>query len=222
VRIIDADGRTLDRAVQPLDDATIRFVSLTRNPFHHPAVMWRRRVLLDHALEFDERFQANQDFELWSRLLPVTRAANLPQALLDYRVHGNNISVVRLAEQQRTSIDFCRARQRAEGVAPLAPETLYGIFDAIHGSRIVGRERADDAAGAIGEFLDLAVGHARTRAARRWAAALVLRALLLGRARSARVALAARALRLSALAPVELVSANAEAALRRLWRAVRP
>ncbi len=215
VRIVDGRGRILDFSPQPANDATIRFVSLTRNPFHHPTVMIRRRVLAEYALEFDERFQANQDFELWTRLLPVTRAANLPQALLRYRVHGSNISVKRLAEQQRMSIDFCRKRQRDESMPELAPEILYQIFDALHGSRIVGSNRIADAARAIDTFLWLAENYARDAAAKRWAASLTLRALVLRTVTRGRAGFVARALKLSAGAPFGFFAANLPTAVIR-------
>ncbi len=215
VWIVDGRDRTLDFSPQPESDATIRFVSLTRNPFHHPTVMIRRSVLIEHALEFDERFQANQDFELWTRLLPVTRACNLSQALLRYRVHGSNISVKRLAEQQRMSIDFCRKRQRDEGVPELPPEILYQIFDALHGSRIVGSNRIEDATLAIDTFLGLAETHARNIAAKRWAASLTLRALVLRRFVGGHTAFVARALRLSASAPIGFFAANLPTAIFR-------
>lgn len=219
VTIIDRCGRTLDFSPQPESDATIRFVSLTRNPFHHPTVTIRRRVLLEHGLEYDEQFQANQDFELWTRLLPVTRAANLPQALLRYRVHGSNISVKRLAEQQRTSIDFCRKRQHDEGMVPLDAQTLFGIFDALHGSRIVGAERLADAGPTIDAFLAHAEARAMDDASRRWAASLALRALILRRVGGGRTALAARALRLSIRAPIDLVTTTAPTLFFRSVRA---
>ncbi len=215
VWIVDGRDRTLDFSPQPESDATIRFVSLTRNPFHHPTVMIRRRVLIEHALEFDERFQANQDFELWTRLLPVTRAANLPQALLRYRVHGSNISVKRLAEQQRMSIDFCRKRQRDEGIPELPPEILYQIFDALHGSRIVGSNRIANAARAIDTFLELAETCAKDAAAKRWAASLTLRALVLRAVLRGRANFAVRALRLSAIAPYGFFAANLPTAIFR-------
>lgn len=218
VWIVDGRGRTLDFSPQPESDATIRFVSLTRNPFHHPTVMIRRRVLADHALEFDERFQANQDFELWTRLLPVTRAANLPYALLRYRVHGSNISVKRLAEQQRMSIDFCRKRQRDEGIPELPPEILYQIFDALHGSRIVGSNRIVDAARAIDTFLGFAEAYARDAAAKRWAASLTLRALVLRAVLRGRASFFARALKLSASAPIWFTAANLPTAIFRSIR----
>ncbi len=219
VTIVDGRGRPLDFSPQPESDAAIRFVSLTRNPFHHPTVVMRRRTLLDHGLVYDERFQANQDFELWSRLLTATRAANLPQALLRYRVHGSNISVKRLAEQQRTSIDFCRKRQLDEGMAPLDGQTLFGIFDALHGSRIVGIERLADVGPAIDAFLTLAETRAADTDSRRWATSLAMRALVLRRVGRGRAALAARALRLSIRAPIDLVVANAPTLFFRSVRA---
>lgn len=219
VTIVDGRGRSLDISPQPESDSAIRFVSLTRNPFHHPTVVIRRRTLIDHGLEYDERFQANQDFELWSRLLTVTRAANLPQALVRYRVHGSNISVKRLAEQQRTSIDFCRKRQSDEGMSPLDAQTLFGIFDALHGSRIVGTERLADAGPAIDAFLTFAETRAMDNESRRWAASLVLRSLILRRVGRGRVAFAARAFRLSIRAPIDLFKANVPTLVLRSIRA---
>ncbi|MBI3506457.1 MAG: glycosyltransferase [Proteobacteria bacterium] len=181
--IIDSAGRRIDFAYQPEDDLAIRLTSLTRNPFHHPTVTLRRDVLVRHGLEFNENFQANQDFDLWTRLLPVTRAANLPQAVLAYRIHGTNISVTRAGEQQRTSIDFCARRQRDElGEVRLTPEATYAIFDAIHGSRIAGRARAADIAPMIADLIDLGEAFLARNAgkdlnsARRYLAAMALRA----------------------------------------------
>jgi glycosyltransferase involved in cell wall biosynthesis len=181
--IIDSRGRRVDFAYQPESDLAIRLTSLTRNPFHHPTVMLRADVLSRHGLEFDEQYQANQDYDLWTRLLPLTQAANLPNAVLAYRIHGTNISVTRVDEQQRTSIDFCARRQLDElGRVVLSPETTYAIFDAIHGSRISGRPRISNIAPMIRELTDLgekflAANRGKdTRQARRYLAAMALRA----------------------------------------------
>lgn len=214
--IVDSAGQRVDFAHQPEDDLSIRLTSLTRNPFHHPTVTLRREVLLRNGLEFDERFQANQDFELWTRLLPVTRAANLSQAVLEYRVHGSNISVTRVGEQQRTSIDFSVKRQRDElGFVRLTPDAIYAIFDAIHGSRIGDRPRISNVAPVIDDLIDLgeaflaANGGRDLRSARRYLSAMALRAWV---AKSMPVAhrmpTLLRILRTSLLAPLMMLRLN--------------
>jgi glycosyltransferase involved in cell wall biosynthesis len=68
------------------DDRAVRWKCLLGNPFAHPAVMLRREVLDSHGLRYDPAFRTAQDYELWSRLLTVTRGANLPEPLLKYRL----------------------------------------------------------------------------------------------------------------------------------------
>jgi|GEM_PF-1447373 len=207
--IIDSAGRRIDFAYQPEDDLAIRLTSLTRNPFHHPTVTLRRDVLVRYGLEFNEIYQANQDFDLWTRLLPVTRAANLPQAVLAYRIHGTNISVTRADEQQRTSIDFSARRQRDElGEVRLTSEATYAIFDAIHGSHIAGRARANDVAPMIADLVDLGEAFLARNAskdiaaARRYLASMALRAWIVkSMPFSSRLPTLIRILRTSLLAP---------------------
>jgi glycosyltransferase involved in cell wall biosynthesis len=219
VTIVDGAGGVRDFAAQPLSDGAIRFVSMTRNPFHHPTVVLRMRVLRENGLEFDERFQANQDFELWTRLLPRTRAANLREPLLQYRVHGGNISISRLAEQQRTSVDFCRKRQRDEGFdPPFDSEALYAVFDAVHGSSIAGRPRLTDAALALSRFVELAERAARDDESREWAASVAMRVWLTRRLSSGRGALLARIHALDRRAVWLAVRDNANSAARLVRR----
>ena len=89
--LINEEGKTIAIAPAMEDDLAIRWKCLMGNPFAHPTVMIRRQVLLDYALRYDPSFRTAQDYELWTRLLPCTVAANLPEALLRYRLR-NGIS----------------------------------------------------------------------------------------------------------------------------------
>lgn len=57
------------------------------SPFGHPAVMIRRSVLTDNNIFYNENYKVAQDYELWSRLLNVTKGANIPEVLLLWRKH---------------------------------------------------------------------------------------------------------------------------------------
>ena len=61
-------------------------------PFAHPTVMLRRALLVAHALRYDPNAVAVEDFELWARLLKFTRGANLPEVLLEYRLHEASVT----------------------------------------------------------------------------------------------------------------------------------
>lgn len=73
----------------PLEHDEIYKYLIYGSPFSHPVVMIRRSVFIDHHIRYSEDFKVGQDYELWSRLLKVTKAANLPQELLKWRKHKN-------------------------------------------------------------------------------------------------------------------------------------
>jgi GT2 family glycosyltransferase len=75
--------------------------------FAHPTVIMRRDVL-SAAGGYDPQC-FGEDVDLWVRLAERTRFANLPEALVRYRRHGNAYS---LRGRSRQQADALRARQR--------------------------------------------------------------------------------------------------------------
>ncbi len=57
----------------------------------HPTVMMRR-ALLEESGGYDTAFEHAEDYELWTRLVEVTRFANLPVTLMHYRVHDGMVT----------------------------------------------------------------------------------------------------------------------------------
>jgi glycosyltransferase involved in cell wall biosynthesis len=96
--LISDAGRALAEAPAVTHDLGIRWKCLLGNPLAHPTVMLRLDVLNRHKLRYDERYETAQDYELWSRLLPVTKAANLPEPLVRYRLRSG-VSLTRKADQ---------------------------------------------------------------------------------------------------------------------------
>lgn len=91
-RIIDADGHELPTDERkPLAAEAIRFALLFSNPIVHTAATFRRK-LVDG---YDERFVTSQDVELWSRVAEQHPLANLPERLVDLRVHAQSVSATR-------------------------------------------------------------------------------------------------------------------------------
>src|SRR5204863_8008786 len=84
--LIDEQGGFIAIAPAAEDDLLVRWKCLLGNPFAHPTVMLRLDLLDRHGLRYDETFRTAQDYELWTRLLTVTRGANLPEPLLKYRL----------------------------------------------------------------------------------------------------------------------------------------
>lgn len=80
---------------RPVDDATIRAALLFEAPLAHPTVMLRRSAWTAAAVgAYREEFRAAEDIDLWERLAPHTRFANLAEPLLEYRVHAAQVTQV--------------------------------------------------------------------------------------------------------------------------------
>jgi hypothetical protein len=185
-RVIDGADRPGSIVEQPADDESIRWLSMTKNPFHHPTVVLRRVVLAAAGAQFDERFGANQDYELWDRLLRLTRAANLTEPVLDYRIHGNNISVRRAEEQMRCGVEFSVRRTLAESGLAVPVRRMAGIYVHVHGSSPDLPISGCGSGEALDSLLDASEAFFAARgggsaAARRLAAATAMRAWLVRR-----------------------------------------
>jgi glycosyltransferase involved in cell wall biosynthesis len=131
---IDEAGRCLRLQRQPETDLEIRWTSLLVNPFLHSTVMLRRPALRAHALNYDEAFQTTQDYDLWSRLLPHGRGANLPMPLIGYRVRAG-VTARRRAQQLAHAVSIAHRTIRRD--LPDFRITLeqvrvlfYGVFQA--------------------------------------------------------------------------------------------
>jgi hypothetical protein len=69
-----------------------------------------RRALLASAGGYDERVAVAQDYDLWMRLAPRTRLANLAEILVVRRLRAGRVSLEREEERLRTE---ARVRWRA-------------------------------------------------------------------------------------------------------------
>jgi len=83
----------------PVNDADIRSEMLFRNPIAHPTVAIRRSLIEKHHLRYDPNAEAAEDYDLWARCSLLCALANLPQVLLQYRLHSSSTSARRRTEQ---------------------------------------------------------------------------------------------------------------------------
>lgn len=67
----------------------------------HPTVMLRKKAIAGYR--YDENFQAAEDYELWSRLIKVTQFYNIPESLLQYRLHHSSMSVLESTMQAKNT-----------------------------------------------------------------------------------------------------------------------
>ena len=87
----DARRPIADRSV-PTEHADIVWAMHFHSPFVHSAVMWRRVPVRDEVGGYDERLAYSMDYDLWRRIAARFRVANLPEPLVELRVHDRSMT----------------------------------------------------------------------------------------------------------------------------------
>jgi hypothetical protein len=130
-RLIDDVGRSWGRFRQPETDLEIRWSMMLENPFTHPTVMLRSDLLAREGLRYDASFRVSQDYDLWSRVLRHTDAANLPAALVKYRLHDRSMTHTQAAVMRedfgRVALRVIRAELPGCAITPEDVERLVGL-----------------------------------------------------------------------------------------------
>jgi len=115
--LCDSAGRRLQKSHVPLTNAGIRraLFRYDSNPMNNPTVVFRKQVWLDVGGERPGLTLAH-DLDLWLRMAAYGALANLPEPLVEYRLHGSQASLERTRIQGVTSVAAYFARDcRAQG-----------------------------------------------------------------------------------------------------------
>lgn len=89
--LIDAQGRWITPIPLPQDDRTIKDrLRQGQTSFLHPTAMLRRSGVIQVG-GYDESLPLAEDLDLWLKLAAIGAVANLPQTVVQYRLHGNSI-----------------------------------------------------------------------------------------------------------------------------------
>ena len=104
IRVMDKAGNIIRLGEYPLTPKEtarcVEFLCVVA----HPVVMMRRDAVLKIG-GYRKAFCPAEDYDLWLRISHLGYAiANLPQPLLNYRVHDANVSVVHWEAQHRSAI----------------------------------------------------------------------------------------------------------------------
>lgn len=111
--VIDAKGRFLTQLPVPLNDDEIQQQALAGHAsIFQPCAMMRRAAVLQIG-GYDETMPQAEDLDLWLRLGEMGELANLPEALVQYRLHPKSVSEQDCALQRQKAYEACqRAWQR--------------------------------------------------------------------------------------------------------------
>ena len=87
------------------EDEDIRYALITHNPFIHSTVMIRTSVLKDHHLKYQADQLHVEDYDLWIRMMKYSKGKILPEILVGYRSHNEQISNI------HSSLQFSNAKK---------------------------------------------------------------------------------------------------------------
>lgn len=88
--VIDSNGKVLGYRRYPCEHNQIVQAMFQYNPIGHPSVMFRKQSVMQVGGYYEHDAE---DYELWSRMVKQGfKFANLPEALLRYRVHLQSLS----------------------------------------------------------------------------------------------------------------------------------
>jgi GT2 family glycosyltransferase len=116
---MDAAGRVVAPNISPtshddIDERNLRGTTC----LVHPTVMIRKQAF-DTVGGYDANYPASEDQELWLRLAEIGQIANLPDVLLDYRIHGDSVSAREDKLQAASCEKACNDAARRRGVEPV-------------------------------------------------------------------------------------------------------
>ena len=175
---IDAAGNEMGRKTPETKSDVLKHFLMRGNPFVHSSVMLRTQLARD-LRGFRQAFRAAEDYDLWLRMAEVAEVANLPEILVDYRVHDagvTNVQALRQAFSARLARRAARVRREtghdpADGLADppdwRSPEAaalfyaddarIYRLLDLADASASAGKDaNVVDLAPLFAQFSDLA------------------------------------------------------------------
>lgn len=107
------------------------------SPLAHPTVLIKKELLIKYG-GYDENFKAAQDLELWSRLVPFVEIINIPDQVLFYRQHTNNITHKRQDLQRKlTFLGFMKYVLKLH--RPLTLEEFHRFEHLLSENRLIQR-----------------------------------------------------------------------------------
>lgn len=121
----------------PVENEDIKIALLDYCALGHPTVMFRKAFVTANKLSYDQSFYPAEDYELWTRISALGKISNLPEALLYYRSHENQVSAKEQFRQVKNSYR-CRIRMMCY------PLHVPSEFDTRMSEKIVKNEKIDN------------------------------------------------------------------------------
>ncbi len=100
----------------PTTPPEIRAALLFFSPMVHSSVMSRRQLFLDHDLFYATNFGAAADYQQWIDYSRFCKIANIPEVLIQYRIHPGQVTQSDRPQQQQLAREIRRNQLRTFGI----------------------------------------------------------------------------------------------------------
>jgi glycosyltransferase involved in cell wall biosynthesis len=104
MRYMDESGKLMATLPTFLGDLEIHWAFMFESPFHNPTVMFRKSLVELYKFRYDPFTLCGEDYDFWSRILPVTRGENLASVLVHYRLHSHSLTRLYANEQEELDV----------------------------------------------------------------------------------------------------------------------
>jgi glycosyltransferase involved in cell wall biosynthesis len=103
----------------PLTDKYIKEKLIYAAPFAHPAIIIRRKSLINNHLKYNDSFQHAEDYALYVYSSSYLHYANIPKILLKYRMENN---ITKVADK-----DIDQRMQILSSIAKVQINKVFGV-----------------------------------------------------------------------------------------------
>ncbi|MBK8553011.1 MAG: glycosyltransferase [Ignavibacteria bacterium] len=104
VIVIDEAGEILSNPVRPEKDPEAKFSLIFRCTFANPSIMFRRNILSEFGISYEDDFLHAEDFRMITLISRHGKVYNMKDKLIKYRKHGSNNSSVNSKTLSNASI----------------------------------------------------------------------------------------------------------------------
>lgn len=94
-------GNTTEICIPANSGRPLTFLDMMHgNPLAHATMMLRREIIEKYHLRYEKEYILAEDYRLWVKMIQLNlHLENLPDILLEYRISGNQVSILHKAKQ---------------------------------------------------------------------------------------------------------------------------
>ena len=127
VRHVDERGRQIGMRQYPITPGLVMWKMHFDCAMCHPAAMIRRSVF-EEIGGYSPAAKNWEDYELWTRIMRHHSMSNVPDVLLDYRIHGRAVSVRKKQEQRQHIVDGGRRAMEVTMARPVDRDFVHSLI----------------------------------------------------------------------------------------------